>query len=178
MIRTEVENNLDILNQKLQKLFAFTSNYTDQVLNLSPGKDKWSPAQIMNHLLLSEKLSVAYCRKKLSFNPTLEKAGFMAKIRTWLITGYLRSPLKFKAPAIIDAPNLPEEDSMENIRIKWEEVRKDLGSFLSEIPDSMLEYELYKHPFGGRISILAMLKVMDAHFENHLQQIRSALADL
>ena len=176
-MRTEVENSLDILNQKLYKLFAFTSKFTDQVLNLSPGQDKWSPAQIMNHLLLSEKLSIAYCRKKLSFNPKLEKAGFAAKIRTWMITGYLRSPLKFKAPAIIDASNLPQEDTMENIRIKWEEVRKDLGSFLNEIPDSMLEYELYKHPIGGRISIPEMLKVMDAHFENHLRQIRSALAE-
>lgn len=168
----------DRLNQSLLKLFDLLAHYSDHELNQSPGQHKWSPTQIMNHLILSEKLSIAYCQKKLSFNPNLKKSGFMTTLRTNMIRGYLYSPLKFKAPSIINTPVLPKEDTIENIRKNWNKVRNDLKDFINDLPESMLDKELYKHPFGGRISVLGMLKVMEAHFDNHRKQIVRAISEL
>jgi hypothetical protein len=175
MERKQLYEGLEKLNQALDKLIDLLTPYSDHVLNQSPGNQKWSPTQIMNHLLMSEKLSIAYCRKKLSFNPKLKRAGITSVFKTYIIRFYLYSPLKFKAPKLINTPFLPATDTLDNIIIKWKAVRSDMKLFLEEIAESDLDKEIYKHPFGGRISILGMLSFMEAHFENHRKQIINAL---
>jgi hypothetical protein len=175
MERKELHESLEKLNHALDNLFDLLTPFSNHALNQSPGNQKWSPTQIMNHLLMSEKLSIAYCRKKLSFNPKLKRAGIMSFFKTQIIRFYLYSPLKFKAPKLINTPFLPASDTLDNIIIKWHAVRSDMKSFIEEIAESDLDKEIYKHPFGGRISISGMLSFMEAHFENHRRQILNAL---
>jgi hypothetical protein len=166
---------MEVLDNKLLTLLDLLGKYSNNLLNKAPEIQKWSPSQIMNHLILSEKLSIAYCKKKLSFNPKLKKAGVMSILRTAMIRAYLHSPLKIKAPEYISTPNLPSQDSLENLKQNWELVRRDLKAFILELPEELIDKEIYKHPFGGRISTMGMLKVMDAHFENHQKQIFRAI---
>lgn len=171
MNREKIENSISQLDAKLEKLINNLQSYDTEALNYSPSQERWSPTQIMNHLILAEKLSLDYCRKKLSFKPDLAKAGMMSAIRTTMIRAYLFSPLKIKAPAFISTPVLPTEDTLEHISKSWWKVRKELKIFIQEVPMKYIDKEVYKHPFGGRLSLLGMIKVMDAHFENHRRQI-------
>ena len=175
MERKKLEKSISELDAKLDHLFDILENYKEEKLNQSPAQDKWSPTQIMNHLILAEKLSIGYCKKKLSFEPQLSKAGWMASLRSAMIRAYLHSPLKIKAPTFISTPALPKEDTLGNIKKNWREVRQELNSFIQEVPDKYIDKEVYKHPFGGRLSLLGMIKVMHAHFENHQKQLLKAI---
>ena len=174
-MRAELHKRLQDLDVKLDELIEHASKYSEEAINKAPAPGKWSATQIMNHLILSEKLSLAYCKKKLSFSPDLKKAGVAAKLRSLFVKYYLLSPLKFKAPKGIQTKDLPDHDTLFSIAQKWKEVRKEISSFIDEVPDVYLDKEVYKHPFGGRLSLLGLFEFFNAHFKNHYRQILAAL---
>ena len=85
--RLPILTNLRIaLQQKYQHYDAQVSAFMDQLaaysdeqLNTKPADGGWSPIQVLHHLLLVEEGTLAYVRKKLSFNPTLEKTGLASR---------------------------------------------------------------------------------------------------
>jgi hypothetical protein len=130
----------------------------------------------LNHLLLSEKYSLQYCEKKLSFDPSLPKAGLAAAVRALFVKAYLLLPLKVKAPALISTSALPKEDDLANIKTQYQAQRQLLRTFLEQLEEGYLDREVYKHPFAGRLSFSGMFSFLTAHFRHHRKQIYRALA--
>lgn len=176
IMRTILIQHLELLNIELEALITELKQYSHESLNRRPNEDAWSPIQVLHHLMLSEKLSIAYCQKKLSFKPKLKKANFISKIRSFSVKLYLDSPFKFKAPKGLDSNALPTEDQLESVIDTWRQQRADLRSFIQSLPEEYLDREVYKHPFGGRLSIEGLMVFFKAHFANHRKQIRRALA--
>jgi len=174
-MQQKLQNQFNYLETNLNQLFSDLGNYSHQQLNQQPTPDSWSPIQVLHHLMLSERYSVAYCEKKLSFQPKLKKAGLTSAVRTKFVGWYLNSPFKFKALPKISGDNLPTEDSLENIRNIWEKQRKAMHQFLDAVPAEYADKEVYKHPFGGRLSIFGMMQFFDSHFRTHRKQIFRAL---
>lgn len=170
----ELISKLNQLDQDLELLFQGLAEYQYQDLNKPPAPGKWSATQVMHHLMLAESLSLKYCQKKLSFQPILKKAGFLAFIRKIVLESYLRTPLKWKAPKGLETPFLPAEDSLDNVMEQWRTQRSQLKQFIEQLPAQYLDKEVYKHPFGGRLSWDGMLDFFDAHFKHHLPQIKRA----
>ncbi len=175
MMSPVIEKKLGKLDRQLETLFSYLSAFSNQEFNRHPAPDSWSAAQVMHHLMLSEKLSLNYCKKKLSFNPQLKKAGILTILRSNFVQLYLLSPLKFKAPKGVDSTALPESDTIDNVSAQWRSQRKQLHGFFIEVPENILDKQLYKHPVGGRLSLKGMLDFFDTHFQHHLPQIRKAL---
>ncbi len=169
-----VQQVLD-LNKDLSNLKAELSACDHIAFNRKPHPDKWSTAQIMHHVMLSEALSLKYCQKKLSFNPQLNKAGALASLREVLVRYYLQSPLKFKAPNGLGTSFLPAEDTMENVFNTWHLQRKELENFMAILPKEVSDKQVYKHPVVGRLSFTGMLSFFRAHFIHHHKQITKAL---
>ena len=163
------------MNGEMEKLVEYASAFSTEVLNHQPAPEMWSATQVMNHLILSEKYSVAYCEKKLSFKPTLKKAGIMSGLKSALVKYYLLSPFKIKAPKGIGTSALPKKDTLDNIHSTWIKEREKLKNFIVELPDEYVDKEIYKHPFGGRLTIKGMMVFFEAHFKNHKKQILRAL---
>ena len=170
-----MQNQLDQLDKKLNKLFADLKTYSSEQLCKKPAPDSWSPIQILHHLILSEKYSRMYCEKKLSFNPKLKKAGMRANLRANFVDFYLSSPLKVSAPKAIGSDVLPMEDTLANVREIWLAERVNLEKFIKDLPQEYADKEVYKHPLGGRMSIKGMMQFFDSHFRNHEKQIYRAL---
>jgi hypothetical protein len=166
---------LDAMNGEMENLINYASGFKHDALNRPPAPDTWSASQVLNHLILSEKYSLAYCEKKLSFNPTLKKAGILSGLKSALVKYYLLSPFKFKAPKGIDTSALPKEDTLDNIHATWITEREKLKNFIANLPDEYIDKEIYKHPFGGRLTINGMMMFFEAHFKNHKKQILRAL---
>jgi len=175
-MREKLLHKLDLLNKNMEDILAYAGSCPEEDFNAAPSQGKWSPSQIINHLILSEKYSLGYCRKKLSFSPILKKAGMVSEFKSWLVQSYLLSPFKYKAPKGISTEDLPPADTLFSVTQKWKEVRKELESFLREVPEEYLDKEVYKHPFGGRLSLSGMLLFFHAHFKNHEGQIKRALS--
>lgn len=174
-MRKELLKLYRTLEDERDSLFSILKNYNDKTVNKQPGPQQWSAQQVMNHLILSEKYSVGYCQKKLSFNPELKKAGIGSILKAWTVTTYFKLPLKIKAPKGIDTPALPPFESLDDIKSKWEAERGTMKQFIEAVDEQYLDKEIYKHPFAGRLTLYGMMKFFIAHFRHHRKQIRKAL---
>ncbi|MGK0363987.1 MAG: hypothetical protein ACI85O_001041 [Saprospiraceae bacterium] len=170
-----MQNQLGQLDDKLNKLFTDLESYSTKQLCKKPAPNSWSAIQILHHLILSEKYSRMYCEKKLSFKPKLKKAGLSSTLRTKFVNFYLMSPFKAPAPKQISSPNLPTEDTLDNIHEIWLAERVNLAKFIQDLPQEYADKEIYKHPLGGRLSVKNMMDFFDAHFRAHEKQIYRAL---
>jgi uncharacterized damage-inducible protein DinB len=174
-MRTQLQQQLGQLNTELDALLDQLTQYSHQQINQQPTPDSWSAMQVMHHLLLSETLSMKYCQKKLSFEPSLKKAGLMARLRAFFVRYYLLSPFKFKAPPVLATSALPAESDLEGLANQYRNQRAAFEDFLEQVPEKYLDKEVYKHPFGGRLSLSGMVDFFDAHFQHHRRQALRAV---
>ncbi len=168
---TSLTSRLAHMDQMLEQLCKELQPHSHEALNARPAPGKWSPLQVMHHLMLAERLALQYLRKKLSFNPTLKKANWKTAFRAWFTKVYLKVPIKVKAPKGV-GEGLPEVSDFGEVVKEWKGIRKDMRTFLEELPKDLLDKELYKHPLAGRLDLGGMLGFMEAHMERHLGQIR------
>ncbi|NNF33458.1 MAG: DinB family protein [Saprospiraceae bacterium] len=174
-MRKKLLTLFNTLEEERNSLFSILNDYNDESINQQPGPQKWSAQQVINHLILSEKHSVGYCQKKLSFNPDLKNAGIGSAIKAWTVINYFKLPLKINAPKGIDTPALPTYESIEETKRKWKIERENMKQFLENVDNQYLDKELYKHPFAGRLTLQGMMKFFIAHFRHHRKQIDKAL---
>ncbi|RMG83050.1 MAG: DinB family protein [Bacteroidetes bacterium] len=177
-MNARIEKALNDLDHALEQLFKELEAYPDDLLNEPAPDGGWSVNQVLSHLLLAEDLSLKYVQKKLSYNPTLKKAGWRDQYRRFLLTLYLYAPFKFKAPKTLNSDHLPEKSSLADIRKNYEKVRAQTRAFFESAPDDLLIKEVYKHPFAGRLSLMGMLHFEKIHLARHTQQIRKTLRAL
>ncbi len=174
-MKRKLEKRFKQLDVRLLQLLEDLKGYNDEQLNRPPRPGKWSPVQVMQHLMLSEHYGHAYLKKKLSFNPTLRKAGLMAGLRASAVHAYLKLPFSFKAPKVVSTEQLESNVPFWELAKRWKDQRSDLKTYLLSLPDDTLRREIYKHPMGGRLSAAGMLGFFAQHFDRHEKQIKKAL---
>lgn len=170
MQKTKLLRQFNALEASRIKLLAELRLLRKEVLTFKPAADKWSVNQVLYHLHLAESGSVAYASKKMLGGNAIKKTGAAASIRSSMLSLLLRSGYKWKAPAILGSA--PEELDFEEVVQRWDDSRARLKSFLENLPDSMLEREIYKHPRAGRLNAEHMVQFFRDHFEHHLAQIK------
>lgn len=129
----------------------------------------------MHHLILSEELSLAYVRKKLSFQPALQPAGPGTRWRAVTLWFYLNLPVKFRAPKIVGDEHLPGFASLAETRERWSRIREEWTRFLEEMTEDLAEKAVYRHPLVGRLSWSGTLLFFHYHLDRHQKQIKRAL---
>ena len=175
MTKAVTINQLDLLDKELDELFTKLKNFDNSALNQKPADGGWSVIQVLHHLILAEGGSARYIKKKLSFNPKLGKAGFMAAWRLLVVNVSFMLPIKYKAPKGVGDESLPGSAELETTRATWQAQREELRQLLSELPDTYFDKELYKHPLAGKMSLNQMLKFFRVHIRRHQPQINRLL---
>ena len=160
----------------VQKLLEEMQSYDDALLNRRPESGGWSALQVMEHLILSETLSLQYVRKKIGYGGTFEKRGLNSIWRSFLLWAYLGTPIKFKAPALVAEDKLPEQSSLADVRTRWETLRAEWTQFLEKLPPELIDRAIYKHPVAGRLGWPETIAFFNIHFNRHRKQIRRTLA--
>jgi uncharacterized damage-inducible protein DinB len=160
---------IDLTDQILGDL----SEVEDEVLYQKIEQKKWSIIQILNHLILAERMSLRYIQKKFPAIDQLYDAGLKATAAMKAMKIAQRSSRKFKAP---DQVSQPEGDtSLSDIKTNWKVVQDELKSFLDNYPDKYLKKALFKHPFIGRVSLNQMMEINIEHMRRHQLQIEQLL---
>lgn len=177
MTKAATIRQLDELDKGLARLFGELEAYDDTQLNHRPSDGGWSVLQVLHHLILAETASLGYIEKKLSFKPTLEKAGLRSEWRLFVVDFYFRMPIKFKAPKGVDREALPDRSDFKTTKEQWEAQRKLLRQTLSHLPEEQFNRELYKHPFAGKMTLRQMLQFFDMHIKRHQKQINRVLRE-
>ena len=165
---------LEHLDNLLRSLLSQLEACTHVQLNRHPQPNSWSAIQVMHHLMLSESYSRMYCEKQLKYTTQFSNSGVATYIRALLLRWYLLSGLKAKAPPLVNTDNLPDSDSLDQVKQHWSEQRQLLGNMLEKVPSDYLDKAIYKHPYAGYLTIPGMLDFFEAHFRHHVPQILKA----
>lgn len=170
MLPPLLEKKLDKLDTELLSFANELQQYSHEQLNKKANDGGWSAMQCVAHLKLSEQGTIAYIEKKLSFSPELPNKSAVDSWRRMLLLGYLKSPIKFKAPKGIGTAFLPENSELEASLDEWTKYRKQLRQTLRDIDSKYLNKMVFKHPLAGRISIPTTLDFLIAHLQRHRRQ--------
>jgi hypothetical protein len=174
-MKSSTSRRLEQMDKKLEALLQELSKYDHDKLNATPPGGGWSPLQVMQHLIVSETLSLKYVKKKLSFQPTLKPIGMSVIWRTFLLKNYLKTPIKFKAPKMVSSEVLSEVLDFQELATQWRSDRKELKEYLAGLPSELDNKAIYKHPVAGRLGLDGMVTFFDIHFDRHRKQIERAL---
>lgn len=166
-----IHQQFDKLEEKKNALMQKISSLSDASYRQQPSPESWSVAQAANHLYMSEQLSMAYIRKKLSYPDTIPPYSIRSWLGVWSIQFVFWSPYKRKAPRMInmweDQPILSQED----LAVKWSQQRKDLITLIDQHQEAFGTHLVYRHPFAGRMTMRQMLIFFNDHMALHTRQI-------
>jgi hypothetical protein len=164
----------DKLERQREQILGMIKNLPEDAYQTAPA-GKWSVAQILTHLLTSERLSVGYMKKKSLGIEKLKDSGFKHVIVSGMLKVSQRIPFRYKAPGVI-VENTPEALSAEEIEKRWSQSRTDLKEFLEGISKQHSRRLIFKHPIAGMLNAGQAMKFMYEHVNHHLPQVKRLLA--
>ena len=174
MIPKVVQIKFDKIEKDRIALRQELSAYSNEQLNKNPENGGWSPMQVIQHVVESERDILKYMQKKLSHNPTLHKTGLKQNFRFLLFQIVFRSPIKVKAPKGV-SEDLAEYSDFEEMMTDWENNRTELKSWLDNLDDNLWDKKIFRHPAMGRIAMPHTMGFFDEHLRRHMKQIRRGL---
>lgn len=157
-----------------QKTLDCVKDLTEENFNKSVNK-KWSIAQILSHLVASEKLSILYVRKKIQGIKDVKDTGLIEEIKMLLLRMSQRLPgLKFKAPQGLDE-HTANFNNFASLKNEWDIIRNDLRLLLDTIPSEYRNRMIYKHVRAGYLNMKHALQFFEEHIIHHMPQIKKLL---
>lgn len=173
-----MENLLEQHYQKLQTetrlLLKEVSALSTTTYHYQPAKNKWSISQILTHIMVAEKLSLAYMRKKSLGINELDEAGFFENLKLFLLRVSQRLPFRFKAPKAV-LEKTPAPLSFGDLVRQWESLRNEMQEFLGQIKKENVHKKVYKHPVVGRLSVVHALQFFTEHLNHHKPQVQAII---
>ena len=160
------ENSFKIINNDLEDLFEKLSVYTNEDLNKKINKDKWSIAENLYHVWLSEFITIKYIKKKTSYPEALVNVSFVSKFRMKLLELIFFTGIKMKAPEIT-YDSMPKNIEIKKLKETWIKSRKSFEELVNALDESILKKGILRHPIAGRIDIHMTLKFIKMHFNHH-----------
>ena len=176
MTHGQLEKELSTLEKHRNDLFDKLAAYDTELLNKKPNEKAWSVIQVIEHMLIIERSSIAYIQKKIQEKAATHQTGFKQRWRSILLNRYLRSSKKFPAPVQV-VPTI-QYASLNEMRELWNAERSDLKALLASIPSDMLSHNWFKHPAVGKLNLMQMLTFVDAHHTHHQSQIERTLKEV
>ena len=162
-------------DRELSGLLKELSSYDQKVLHQSPGAGKWSVMQVLEHLYLSESLTLKYLQKKMSYQPDLPLASWRTALRRALLWIYVKIPIPFAAPKPVSTDKLGSSASLEELAEKYSGMRKEFRRFYEAQNPAFHKSAVYRHPISGLLDTKGTLLFFREHMRRHRKQIRKAL---
>ena len=171
--KSEIQFNR--LTDKLTALEEKISSLTHEQLNQKLDAKTWSIIQVIQHLMMAEGGTYRYISKKILDPSKLEKVSFRTKIREFKLNAYIRTPIKWPAPKIVQPTQSELPDDLAHLMNEWKKIRRNLYELLNALDQSFWKKEIHKHPLVGRISLNGTLNFIEFHFDRHQKQIDKLL---
>lgn len=167
-----IHHQFQKMELKKQEIMNLLQSLSPAEYAQQPSPASWSIGQVANHLYLSERNSLAYLKKKLSYPDSVphynpKSWGGILLIKLVFFTHY-----KIKAPESIDTSKVEINLPFEELKTKWESLRLELISFIEKNQSTFGKYLAFRHPFAGRMTMYQMLIFMNDHIRHHQRQIR------
>ena len=168
---SQFEKKLNDLDQSLDEMISFLDGLDTEQLHLKPN-NKWSAAQVFEHLHDSEKGTTEYLKKKLQAPPSeVPSGGIKAFISSIVLKRALRSRKnKFRVPKVLS--DISEKPDYGKLKGSYLATRKDMRQLVSKIGSRNSKKAYFNHPRAGRLTIGQTLGFLKDHFDRHFDQIK------
>ena len=134
----------------------------------------WSVSLILTHLVVSERVSLMYLKKKVLGIEKAKNSGIFEFIKMRLLIASQRLPLKYKAPKFI-IDHMSEALTIEEVVRQWKQLREDLRKFYETIPEKYARRKIFRHPFAGKFDLIQGMEFYYEHVRHHWPQIKRLL---
>lgn len=158
---------LEKLREQYQEAIA---QATPAQQHYQPDQESWNMLQVMQHLVMSEKLSMNYLISK-NYTNARKPTGITAVIRSLGMRLLLRSPVKVKAPPIAGLEPFDELDA-EKLMQEWQTVREAMYEYLRFFPEEKISFSIFRHPRAGWLNIRQALSFFEDHLLHHQYQLQ------
>ena len=173
-----IHSQFEKLEDKKREIFDLLNSITADQLYQNPDAHTWSVYQVTRHLFTSETNSLLYLKKKLSYPDTVPHYTPKSWGGVMLIKMVYLFHIKIKAPDGIDMWKITEKMSIEELKMKWDELRKNLISFIENQYPRFGKHLAFRHPFAGRMTMYQMLIFMNDHMNHHQKQMQRILRQI
>lgn len=170
----KLQKKFDEIETVRLDLLKKVSEITDEKFMHTPGSGKWSISQILTHIMISERLSMGYMKKKSLGIDQVGNSGVVESFKMIILKISQRIPLKYKAPKVV-VEHTPEALSRMQLVAQWDADRQILQKFLETIEEKNIKKKIYKHPVAGRLDVLQALTFFNEHIHHHWPQVKRLL---
>ena len=170
-MKTKIKYLLSKNNQLLDQANAMIEN-SDTWL-AGKGEEDWTRHELLYHLYLTEKGTLAYLKKKMAEEVEPPKTSLRAHVQSYLLNRFLKSKSnKAKAPKIADPrQNMPPQ-SVSQLLDDFKSLRQDWYQFVDSQREVYWKKAVFRHPYAGRLNGEQMMNFVNLHFKRHLDQMK------
>jgi uncharacterized damage-inducible protein DinB len=172
-LNTRLEQLFDDLEVQREELLHELKQLSAEALQKHP-PEKWSIAQVLAHLIVSEQLSIAYLNKKMLGIESTVNTGLKEEFKMIALIISQRLPFKFKAPRMV-VDKTPVYENIDQLITVWETTRSELKMVLEKFQDNQMKRKIYKHPVAGMLNIQQALRFFGEHIAHHTPQVKNLL---
>jgi uncharacterized damage-inducible protein DinB len=172
-LNTRLEQLFDDLEVQREELLHKLKPLSAEALQKHPA-EKWSIAQVLAHLIVSEQLSIAYLNKKMLGIESTVNTGLKEEFKMITLIVSQRLPFKFKAPPMV-VDKTPVYENIDQLITAWETTRSELKIVLEKFQDNQMKRKIYKHPVAGMLNIQQALRFFGEHIAHHTPQVKNLL---
>ncbi len=154
------------------------TDLSDAQVTRTPSSGGWSIQHVIQHLALSEQLSLQYLKKKTLDPSRIPKRDIGYPIRKAMLYLYLASPFKYKAPAIVSTSQFSKKEDIQETLVGLIANQEELIGFIQKLPAEATTGMVYKHPIVGRMDLDGMFWFFTWHIRHHIRQVKRIRARL
>lgn len=159
-----------------QKLLLTVSSLPEDVINTRPADDKWSIAEIVEHLTLVADGMSRICGKLLK---EAGEAGRAYEGTVNISEGFLSKAAEF-ADVAIDAPDRVKPSGSKSLAesiAAFEEIDRRFDELKPLFETNDGNQNKFPHPYFGDLSAIEWLVLIGGHEVRHLRQIKGMIAN-
>jgi hypothetical protein len=167
-------------DRSMSYLHATRKMFLDTIAGLSPAQyrykpapDRWSAAEIAEHLIVTEGLVHQWIQKALAQPPAPEKKAEALMKDEWIAKAVPNRMRRVQAPEPAQPTGRYPEKSEATAAFK--KVRDESIAFV-ESSQADLRSHFAPHPFLGLLDTYQWTSFLAAHTERHLEQMREVIA--
>jgi len=150
-----------------------TKDLSDAQWNFKPAPERWSVAEVMEHIAASEDFLFGVVTEKIMKAPPRPEAADITAIDAMVLAKVPDRTNKAQAPEPLRPTN--RYDSPQASQKHFVESRAKTAEFLEKTPD--LRAHAADSPFGAKLDAYQWILFIAAHSERHTKQINEVKAD-
>jgi uncharacterized damage-inducible protein DinB len=164
---------LKALDESQQKLRSVTGKLTPEQWTYKPAADRWSIAECVEHIAVTERLILGGMQKALAAPPTPGK--FDTGRDAQILTKMANRENRVQAPQEIRPTGLAEYATRDSGLAAFDKIRAQSLEF-AETTHADLRAHGFPHPFFGGLDIYQWLLMLSGHATRHTLQIEEVMA--